>query len=61
MAIPDFQAIMLPLLTIAGDQQEHSFREAAVAVSEHLQLTETERKELLVQEQVLQNIALSRG
>jgi len=47
MAIPDFQAIMLPLLTIAGDQQEHSFRTATEAVSEHFRLTETEQKELL--------------
>ena len=31
MAIPDFQTIMLPLLTIAGDRQEHVFRDATDA------------------------------
>ena len=47
MAIPDFQTIMLPLLTIAGDRQEHVFRDATDAVAQHFRLTETERKELL--------------
>ena len=28
MAIPDYQSIMLPLLDLAGDGNEHSLREA---------------------------------
>lgn len=28
MAIPNYQAIMLPLLQFAGDKEEHSLREA---------------------------------
>jgi restriction system protein len=27
MAIPDYQSIMLPLLKLAGDGEEHSLRE----------------------------------
>jgi len=47
MAIPDYQTIMLPLLKFAGDQKEHSLREAIDALADQFRLTETERKELL--------------
>ena len=48
MAIPDYQTIMLPLLRFAGDQQEHSLREAVDQLGErYFKLTEEERKELL--------------
>jgi len=47
MAIPDYQTIMLPLLRFAGDQQEHSLREAIDQLSEKFGLTQVERKELL--------------
>jgi restriction system protein len=47
MAIPDYQTIMLPLLRFAGDQQEHSLREAIDQLAEKFALTEVERKELL--------------
>lgn len=47
MAIPDFQTIMLPLLAISSDGQEHLFREATDAIAQHFRLTEDERKELL--------------
>lgn len=47
MAIPDYQSIMLPLLTFAGDKQEHSLREAIDTLANTLGLTEAERKELL--------------
>ena len=38
---------MLPLLTFAGDQQEHSLSDATKAVSDAFRLTESERNELL--------------
>jgi restriction system protein len=47
MTIPDFQTIMLPLLKLAGDGREHSFREAVETLAERLRLSEEERKERL--------------
>jgi len=47
MAIPDYQTVMLPLLKFAGDQKEHSLREAIDQLAEKFDLTEEERKELL--------------
>ena len=36
MAIPDYQTIMLPLLKLAGDNQEHRFRDAVEALADKL-------------------------
>jgi restriction system protein len=47
MAIPDYQSIMLPLLALAGDGQEHSLREAIEALSTRFGLTGEERRDLL--------------
>ena len=47
MAIPDYQSIMLPLLKLAGDKQEHSIREAIDHISDLFGLTEGESRELL--------------
>ncbi|BAB78216.1 restriction endonuclease (plasmid) [Anabaena sp. FACHB-709] len=47
MPIPDYQAIMLPLLKFTTDQKEHSLQETIDALADHFQLTEDERKELL--------------
>ncbi|MDJ1174672.1 restriction endonuclease [Roseofilum capinflatum] len=47
MAIPDFQAILLPLLKLAGDQKRHSMQEAIQYLANTFQLTNEERKELL--------------
>ncbi|MEA5565415.1 restriction endonuclease [Anabaena sp. UHCC 0399] len=47
MPIPDYQAIMLPLLKLTTDQKEHSLREAIEALADYFQLTEAQRKELL--------------
>lgn len=47
MAIPDYQTIMLPLLTIAGDGEIHQFRATVEALAQHFALTEGERRELL--------------
>jgi len=47
MAIPDYQSIMLPLLEFAGDQQEHSLRQAIDSLAQEFQLSDEERKQLL--------------
>lgn len=47
MPIPDYQSIMLPLLKLVNDQQEHSLREAIGILADQFQLTKKERKELL--------------
>lgn len=47
MPIPDFQSIMLPLLTFAGDGKEHSLREAIEVLAQQFALTPEERAELL--------------
>ena len=47
MPIPDYQSIMLPLLRLAGDQREHSLREAVNTLSVQFNLTGQERRALL--------------
>lgn len=47
MPIPDYQSVMLPLLRLAGDQQEHSLREAVNTLSVQFNLTGQERRALL--------------
>jgi len=47
MAIPDYQATMLPLLRFAGDGAEHSLREAIEALAGEFKLSDEERRELL--------------
>lgn len=47
LSIPDFQAVMLPLLEFASDGQEHTLSEAIANLATHFNLTELERKELL--------------
>jgi restriction system protein len=47
MAIPDFQSVMLPLLKLAADGQEHSQREAVETLARHFVLTEIELEEKL--------------
>ena len=47
MAIPDYQSIMLPLLRMAGDKQEHVFRDAVDTLANEFNLTDEERRELL--------------
>lgn len=47
MAIPDYQTIMLPLLKFAGDEKEHSLRDAVDYLADEFQLNEEERKEML--------------
>jgi restriction system protein len=47
MAIPDYQTIMLPLLKLAGDKQEHSLSQAIDTLASQFNLTDKERRELL--------------
>jgi restriction system protein len=47
MSIPDYQALMLPLLKFTTDQKEHSLRETIEVLADHFCLTQEERKELL--------------
>jgi restriction system protein len=47
MAIPDYQSIMMPLLKLASDGQEHFLRDAIEALADEFSLTDEERKELL--------------
>ncbi len=47
MAIPDYQTLMLPVLTLASDQKDHKFSQAVEALANELNLTDEERNELL--------------
>src|SRR5690242_18757112 len=47
MAIPDFQSVMLPLLTHLQDGLEHSKQEILSALASHFQLTAEEQSTLL--------------
>ncbi|MGE0541319.1 MAG: restriction endonuclease [Dehalococcoidia bacterium] len=47
MAIPDFQTIMLPLLKIAGDGNDHAISEVIDRLAQVFMLSNEERQELL--------------
>lgn len=47
MPIPDYQTIMLPLLKLISDKEEHNLKELIEILAEDFQLTEEERAELL--------------
>lgn len=47
MPIPDYQTAMLPLLRLAGNGQEHRFRDAVDQLALEFQLSDAERGELL--------------
>jgi restriction system protein len=47
MAIPDFQTIMLPLLKLASDEEEHYIHDAVEKLSNYFELTEAEKSALL--------------
>jgi restriction system protein len=47
MSIPDFQSIMLPLLQLASDGEEHSIRGAVEALGNHFALTPEQKTQLL--------------
>jgi restriction system protein len=47
MGVPDFQALMLPLLRIAADGREHSLAEARDVLAADFKLSEADLQELL--------------
>src|SRR3954462_7245642 len=47
MPVPDFQSLMLPIMKVAADGEEHTPRELRDRIGQQLGLTEEERKELL--------------
>ena len=57
MAIPDYQTIMLPLLKLAADGQEHTLRGAIESLADEFGLSQEERQALLPsgQQEILTN------
>ena len=47
MTIPDFQTIMLPLLTLGKDGQAHYIHDAVDELARYFQLNEEEKTQLL--------------
>jgi len=47
MTVPDFQTIMLPLLKVLGDGQEHTLGEMIEILAQQFNLTQDERREIL--------------
>ena len=47
MTMPDYQSVMLPVLRLAGDGQEHTTAQARDALACELGLTEEDRREML--------------
>jgi restriction system protein len=47
MALPDFQSLMLPLLTFLADGKEHTTKEALIHLADSFKLTEEQRQEML--------------
>jgi len=47
MAVPDFQTLMLPLLKLADDDQQHTLSEAVERLAQEFQLSDGDRRELL--------------
>ena len=47
MAVPDFQTLMLPLLKLASDGQQHSLSEAIEQMAKEFQLSHEDQAELL--------------
>ena len=47
MPIPDYQTIMLPILQLAADQQEHKFSDCVQSLADKFLLTDEEKSELL--------------
>ena len=47
MAVPDFQSLMMPLLRIARDGQEHSLAEARDVLAAEFKLSDIDREEPL--------------
>lgn len=47
MAVPDYQSLMLPLLKIVSDGNEHAINEATEMLAQQINLSDQDRRELL--------------
>nr|HPI78877.1 winged helix-turn-helix domain-containing protein [bacterium] len=47
MAIPDFQSLMLPILKLSADGEEHLMKNAVEKLADEFKLSEEERKVML--------------
>ncbi len=47
MAIPDYQSLMLPILQLVSDKEEHKYRDLIETLAMEFKVTDDERKELL--------------
>src|SRR5271167_2669514 len=47
MAVPDFQTLMLPLLKLASDGQQHTLAEAVERLAQEFRLSDDDRAQLL--------------
>lgn len=47
MAIPDYQSLMLPILQLVSDKEEHKYRDLIETLAIEFKVTDDERKELL--------------
>ncbi|MBU1689364.1 MAG: restriction endonuclease [Gammaproteobacteria bacterium] len=47
MAIPDYQTLMLPVLQLASDKEEHRFRDSVESLAAKFSLSDEEKNELL--------------
>jgi restriction system protein len=47
MPIPDYQSLMLPVLEVSSDNQEHSLRETIQILANKFELSDSEKRELL--------------
>jgi len=47
MAVPDFQSVLLPLLRLAADGQEHTLAEAISSLANEFRLSDEDRAEML--------------
>jgi len=44
MTVPDYQSLMLPLLKVLGDGEEHSLHEVIETLADQFELTEEEKR-----------------
>ena len=51
--IPDYQSLMLPLLRLLADRQEHKYRDLIEILANEFHITEEERKEIFASGQAI--------
>jgi restriction system protein len=47
MSVPDYQSLMLPLLKVTADRNEHNLSEMTETLSQKFHLSDQDKKELL--------------